>query len=569
MAFIGKNVIENLTTAMYEHLHIVFREYIQNSADSIDKAISMGIVKANEAEITIEINEKEESIIIKDNGTGISAKDFKGIMSSIADSKKDSSSNKGFRGIGRLGGISACQTLIFECSYYGETKKSSVIWDAKRIKEILNDNDNNPDASTLVDETTTYHEETCGYEEHFFVVKMLGIERNARNLLKIDKVKNYLQAVAPLPFSPGFLFQKKIKDFASQNNFSLDEYNVFVNGDRLYKPYTAKFYETKGDQKIEYDELIDVKFEIIRGNVDNILAWMWYGISRFEKAIPVCNSMRGIRIRKGNIQIGNEETFFSQGLFKESRGYQYFVGEVHAISSDLRPNARRDYFNKNGACKDFEDALRPLLHEEFYKIYHDANNEKNAYKKIRELHNAREVYGQKTQNGFVSDEEKKRLEEDIKQKEEKAEKAKKKIANRKKQGTSETIAQVCIAIKEKYEIASTETTSDDTSSTDKALTSAKKDNSSDVIPTPIKEEQTNMEVDDKRNAEEDSIADEASDITSAIGDSSQTRYISDELTNFTNDERRVIQRIYSIIQAKLPPDFSDILIKSIQEELKK
>lgn len=119
MAFIGKNVIENLTTAMYEHLHIVFREYIQNSADSIDKAISMGIVKANEAEITIEINEKEESIIIKDNGTGISARDFKGIMSSIADSKKDSSSNKGFRGIGRLGGISACQTLIFECSYYG------------------------------------------------------------------------------------------------------------------------------------------------------------------------------------------------------------------------------------------------------------------------------------------------------------------------------------------------------------------------------------------------------------------------------------------------------------------
>ena len=128
---------------------------------------------------------------------------------------------------------------------------------------------------------------------------------------------------------------------------------------------------------------------------------------------------------------------------------------------------------------------------------------------------------------------------------------------------------MCTAIKEKYEIASTETTSDDISSTDKTLTSAKKDNSSDVIPTPIKEEQTDIEVDDKHNAEEDSIADESSDITSAIGNSSQTRYISDELTNFTNDERSVIQRIYSIIQAKLPPDFSDILIKSIQEELKK
>lgn len=157
--------------------------------------------------------------------------------------------------------------------------------------------------------------------------------------------------------------------------------------------------------------------------------------------------MRGIRIRKGNIQIGNEETFFSQGLFKEPRGYQYFVGEVHAISSDLRPNARRDYFNKNGACKDFEDVLYPLLHEEFYKIYHDANNEKNAYKKIQELHNAREVYGQKTQNGFVSDEEKKRLEEDIKQKEEKAEKAKKKIANRKNKGHLKQLHKCALRLK--------------------------------------------------------------------------------------------------------------------------
>ena len=39
MAFIGKNVIENLTTAMYEDLRIIYREYIQNAADSIDKAI--------------------------------------------------------------------------------------------------------------------------------------------------------------------------------------------------------------------------------------------------------------------------------------------------------------------------------------------------------------------------------------------------------------------------------------------------------------------------------------------------------------------------------------------------
>ena len=55
MAEIGKNIIENLTTAMYENSYTVYREYIQNSADSIDKAIDSGIITASEATIDIEI----------------------------------------------------------------------------------------------------------------------------------------------------------------------------------------------------------------------------------------------------------------------------------------------------------------------------------------------------------------------------------------------------------------------------------------------------------------------------------------------------------------------------------
>ena len=38
-----------------------------------------------------------------------------------------------------------------------------------------------------------------------------------------------------------------------------------------------------------------------------LLAWMWYGLSRFEKAIPACNKMRGLRLRKENIQIGGDK----------------------------------------------------------------------------------------------------------------------------------------------------------------------------------------------------------------------------------------------------------------------
>ena len=111
MAIIGKNVIENLTTAMYEDLRIIYREYIQNSADSIDKAVSFGLIRPEDARIEIEINPKERRMQVKDNGTGIFHADFERVMSSIADSTKDRAEDKGFRGIGRLGGISSCDIL--------------------------------------------------------------------------------------------------------------------------------------------------------------------------------------------------------------------------------------------------------------------------------------------------------------------------------------------------------------------------------------------------------------------------------------------------------------------------
>lgn len=55
MATIGKNVIENLTTAMYENAYTVYREYIQNSADSIDNAVAEGLISTEDAIIDINI----------------------------------------------------------------------------------------------------------------------------------------------------------------------------------------------------------------------------------------------------------------------------------------------------------------------------------------------------------------------------------------------------------------------------------------------------------------------------------------------------------------------------------
>lgn len=213
MAFIGKNVIENLTTGMYEDAKIIYREYIQNSADSIDQAIKTSLLKKNEAYIDVTIPSYENNIFIEDNAMGISVDNFKTILSDIAASNKDKTENKGFRGIGRLGGLAYCNKLIFESSYKGENKKSIMTWDAKKLREIINDINNNIEASLLIDNVTTYETQEENIESHYFKVSMIDVLEENDELLNITEVKQYLEEVAPVPYVNKFIYRNAIYDF--------------------------------------------------------------------------------------------------------------------------------------------------------------------------------------------------------------------------------------------------------------------------------------------------------------------------------------------------------------------
>src|SRR5690606_34570740 len=94
---IGKDVIESLTIGMYEDSRFIFREYIQNSADQIDKAVRENLITANEGEIHIKIDSEKRTITIEDNATGISQSQVQPILQNIAQSTKQRGVDKGFR----------------------------------------------------------------------------------------------------------------------------------------------------------------------------------------------------------------------------------------------------------------------------------------------------------------------------------------------------------------------------------------------------------------------------------------------------------------------------------------
>lgn len=530
MAFIGKNTIENLTTAMYEDLRIIYREYIQNSADSIDHAVEYGLITEDEAIINIEIDKKKKYVCVSDNGTGIKADKFEKIMGSIADSTKDRNEEKGFRGIGRLGGISSCEKLVFSCSAVGENIESICEWDAKLVRDILVDQTQNPSAEQLVDMATTYKQRECNVDEHYFKVELIDVEDASYEILDEKLVKDYLRAVAPIPYEVGFMYASKIHDFARENKFRIDEYIVYVNGESLFKKYTTKLYEPHNNSKKAYDELIDVKFEIFRDDKGKTLAWMWYGISKFEKQIPPINFMRGIRLRKSNIQIGNETTFTSHEYYKEPRSGLYFVGEVFAVHPGLIPNARRDYFNLNNTCRKFEEILRPLFYDRFYRIYHYANDYKKALQKQNEAISARDEFNQKVTSGnFVSIDDKKEAEKKVCVLEDAAIKASKTVETRDlKEGTDDVLSKVYERLKKDYRV--------------KQKIMAK---DPQILPKLIND----VNGTDRKNGKD--------------------KFLSQKLSKYSKREQKLIGHIYTILQAILPHDTAMIVIKKLQEELSK
>ena len=302
---IGKDVIESLTLGMYEDCRFIYREYIQNSADQVDKAVAEGLINAGEDEIHITINPKERCIVIEDNATGISSDKVIPILRNIAHSTKKRGEDKGFRGIGRLGGLGYCSKLIFETTFAGEEVKSIMTWDADLLKQIINDRDNSEEAvDVLARVTDTIHKKEAA-DKHYFKVILENVTSD--ELLNVERVKNYLSMVAPVDISSQFIYRSQINKFIKDNGLKVDAYNIYINEEQIYKPYTTHIYKEIPGSKKAIDDILGVDFLLSKDSDGNIIYWGWYSLSHLGGQMERINIARGIRLRKENIQIGDEE----------------------------------------------------------------------------------------------------------------------------------------------------------------------------------------------------------------------------------------------------------------------
>lgn len=383
---IGKTVLETLTSGMYDDARFIYREYIQNAADQIDEAVEFGMLKEkSEGVIEIYIDKNNRRISISDNATGVSEKDVLRFLGDVANSQKDIAKRRGFRGIGRLGGLGYCDKLIFETSYKGESVKSKMALDAKLLKKIIENRKDNSDATAAMSVITVEDPpKQEDLDKHYFRVILENVLND--NLLNIDYVKEYLSMVAPVPFSSNFSFAEEIKLYLKSRNVVIDEYNVEINGNTLYKRYKNTFDEDNG----RLSTLVGVDFIDIRNDEQELLAVCWYGYRELSNfVLNVSNQERGLRIRTKNITIGDDST--CNRFFNQERTNLRFIGEIHTISNGLIPNARRDYFNENSTCIQFEKNAKEILKLENLEN-RLAQTASKLHSRLKEIQKYKETY---------------------------------------------------------------------------------------------------------------------------------------------------------------------------------
>ena len=357
--FVGKDVLELLSSSMYVNPLSIFREYIQNAADAIDDATAVGLLPStDEGCIEINLDHIDRRVVIRDNGSGLPNNEFPERMLSFGASEKRGTDARGFRGVGRLSGLGYVQQLVFRSRAKGDTKVFEATWDGRVIKRMLAATDSSADLRKIVREAITFNKlDPDKYPEHFFEVELVKPRRigNDRLLNEIE-IEAFLSQVCPCPFSPKFSFGEEITKLLTPYGRAGKSYRIHINDAKepVYRPYRncVEYSETK------QSTLRDLETFEIKNDDGEPAAIGWLIHHDYQGSIPSSQCVRGLRARVGNIQIGHDRLFLD--VFPEERFCSWSIGEVHVLDGRVVPNGRRDEFESNAHIDNIVTHLRPV-----------------------------------------------------------------------------------------------------------------------------------------------------------------------------------------------------------------
>lgn len=380
---IKKGLIKLLMFNLYSDVKIIYREYVQNALDSINKAVEKRILaQAKDGVVNIDIDARRKIISIKDNGTGVNAANAVKTLLDISASDKDGVNQAGQFGIGRLVGGGYCHELVFRTTARGETVGTKIIFDVDKIWQMVKEDPTEYLATYVIDVCTTVEQFEADEKEHYFEVLLNGVkEDSAPALLNREEVIDYLNSVAPVGYKPHFsnvlIYKSTLKnpEFKELHE-GLEKIQLFVGKTPILKQYELSVNGTKDDiNNLEYFKIEDEKF--------GVLGWGWFALTKYTIQIPKEDKLACIRLRKHNIQIGENNQLSGSNYWKEERSNSYFYGEFFVTHPNIAPNAARDGLAPTPETNALNVKLREYF-EALKNLYTKANEAKKCIDKIQE-----------------------------------------------------------------------------------------------------------------------------------------------------------------------------------------
>lgn len=388
---VGSDILNLITVGMHSNPLCIYREYIQNAADSI--AVSNNKRKGK---VEIHINQTTRRIKIKDNGQGISTTQLARNLLPIANSRKQPGADRGFRGIGRLSGLAFADSVTFLTRSTNKEPVARVKWNKADLQKGVADG--KPMKKLIGQSTTVDTIPGNEYPDSFFQVEIDNIARFATGLiLNCDVVRDYISEVCPVPFSPNFPYASEVLNLFNKKQAPLT-LDVFLNDEN--SPLTRNHGDVICFSNDRHDGLLDFEKIVIPAiDGDGHAAIGWIAHSSYIGAIPKKSGVRCIRARVGNIQIGDETLF--DHLFTESRFNRWCIAEIHILDPRIIPNGKRDYFEPNHHVRNLENHLG-VISRKIEQQCRNASRERNKTRKSQLLLKDIEATYELASSGYLS-----------------------------------------------------------------------------------------------------------------------------------------------------------------------
>jgi molecular chaperone HtpG len=353
-------------------------------------------------------------------------------------------------------------------------------------------------------------------EKHYFTVELVNVDDRFSQLLDESDMRSYLSQVGPVPFHANKFpyysdkntgIKKKVESLGKE----LEQYNIYINGDPnpLYKGYKTWITTSK-----DKDDIREIRFFEEYHQNGELFFWGWYGMSTFKGYVKD-QEVQGIRVRKHNIQIGDERTL--DALFSQDRFNRWFIGEVHVYDKDIIPNARRDDFEKNDTYFAFRDKLEKYTKDVLSKIPSLYSNVNSAVAKIEASKTSLHAINTKLEEGVNSEVERDNLFKKRDQIQSNLDKGKKEIEKSKSK-----IEDTVLVEKIKSTLADTE-----------------------------------------------QLEKQANDLENKIIDVEFNSHTAKAMSSYSKDIRKIVYRIFDVLGRELEPSIAKKLQESILTELSK